>query len=490
MKAITQVKEQITNRRGADETFVHFIVLLYCIATGEVSPQQVFQVGGKTGYGTYSKAFWKVFIFGVDWRYGLAKASELVSSQFTKSNPHLGRFLLRLGQVIRLGDSLSDYFKTEMELVLQNYYTTYQRNIESLKMILGMYSAIMSITAFMVSALTIINMLTGDSSNIMFVGSVVGVVLALAMFVLVMYVIFPRDVLIVNNSEDVHKLNKWVYLSIAAGTAIAAVSFLVESLPTFLGFVAVGVPFIIAGQLAKRIENSVRRTDEWYPPFAKDFGTVFHTVGSVRESLRALMRSDFDAITPHIRKLLHRSLNKVPPPLAFDLFSKESNSQMIKSGNTILAHSIIKGSNMADVGHALNSVLIRINELRKLRDQATRSFLTMIFILHVLTLVVFSFMTRLSFIFTDLFSQMEGAGSVFSFQPMDPGLITTALPLVLVGFSAVNAFAIKVGEGGFYKTAFYHFGVLLMIGGFSLFGADYILTYIVSNQNIDLSQLT
>ncbi|NIQ05486.1 MAG: flagellar assembly protein FlaJ, partial [Candidatus Korarchaeota archaeon] len=61
-----------------------------------------------------------------------------------------------------------------------------------------------------------------------------------------------------------------------------------------------GFPFLVPGHKARKLELKIKRTDEWYPPFAKDFGNVFNTVGTVKESLRALMRSDFDVITPHI----------------------------------------------------------------------------------------------------------------------------------------------------------------------------------------------
>ncbi len=488
MKSLSTIKEKMN--KNANEQLVHFMVLLYSVSTGEVTPQQIFKIGGETGYGEFSKSFWKIYMFGVDWKYGLAKASEIISSIKNNRDDQISRFLLRLAQVIRLGDKLSDYFKMEMELVLQNFYTTYQRNMESLKMILGMYTAIMSISAFMISATSIINMLTGEDSTSTFMITLIGVIISLGMFIMVMHVMFPRDILVNDDALEADRLKIWIYLAIFSGIGITAIAFTVKEFPTLLGIAIAGFPFLIPGHKARKLEMKIKRIDEWYPPFIKDFGSVFNTVGTIKESLRAMMRSDFDEITPHLSKFLNRSLNKIPYEVSLELFTKESGSAMIKSGNTILKHSINKGSDMTAVGMAIHTVFTRINELRKIREQTTKSFLSMIFILHILTLMVFAFMTRLSFIFTDLFSQMEGAQAVFSFNPINPILVESLLPTILVAFSAMNALAIKVGEGGLYRTGFYHFGVLMIIGGFALFGADFIMQSIVSNQSINLSGIT
>lgn len=488
MKSLSFITEKLN--KNANEQLVHFMVLLYSVSTGEVTPQQIFHIGGKTNYGEFSKSFEKIYTFGVDWRYGLAKASEIISSTKNNADNQISRFLLRLAQVIRLGDKLSDYFKMEMELVLQNYYTTYQRNMESLKMILGMYTAIMSISAFMISATSIINMLTGDDSSVTFVMTLIGVLVSLGMFVMVMYVMFPRDILVNEDSIEAGKLKTWIYLAIVSSIGITVVSFMVESIPTLLGMAIAGIPFLVPGHKARKLEMKIKRIDDWYPPFVKDFGSVFNTVGTIKESLRAMMRSDFDAITPHLSNFLHRSLNKIPFDISLELFSKESGSSLIKSGNTIITHSIKKGSDMAAVGIAIHAVFTRINELRKMREQTTKSFLSMILILHILTLMVFAFMTRLSFVFTDLFSQMEGAETVFSFSPIDPILVKSLLPTILVGFSVMNSLAIKVGEGGLYKTGFYHLGILMIIGGVALYGADYMMANIVTNQSINLTAIT
>lgn len=471
------------------EIFVHFTLLLYCVSTGQLQPKNIFKIGSQSEHGIYSKKFEQITDAGINYNYGLAKASEFIKETLEKSEVEFNRFLVRLSQLINLGEELSEHLFTEVNLILQNYVAEYHRKMESIKLFMGMFNSIMSISAFMVGATSILNMMSGSSTGNVFVTTLTVSMLALAVYVVMMYMLFPRGKIVNQNSDDVKKIMKLTYVAIIIGIVLGIVGLLVEEIPLVIAIGIAGVPFIIPGYLARKLENKVKLLDQWYPIFVKDFGNVYNTVGTVNRSLNTLMRSDFSLITPHLKRMYNRSNNRTSISLMLELFADESNSFMIKSGNQILKHSLVSGANMSSVGQTVHNIFAKIIELRKIRDQTSKSFFSMIVIMHILSLFIFALIIKISTIFTNVFEKVDGFQAPFEFAPLDPVLVEYLLPIILIVFSLINGMAIKVGEGGYYKTFLFYLGILLVSGGFTLFISDTMIGYILSDQSANLDQL-
>ncbi len=483
------MKSSIKLHSRGDDQFVNFVLLLYCVSTGETIPKHIFKSGALSKYGTISDIFKQIHNTGVHWNYGLAKASEEIANSKNKKQREISTFLLRLSKEIRLGGNLTSFLHTQTETSLQNYTSDYYRNLESIKLIFTMFTSVMSISSFVVSASTLLNMISGTESEGMYLMTLSSIILSLAMFVVVMYVVFPRDKLVHIEDALSQKMRIYIYMSLFASITIATITFVIPEIPTLLGMSVAGSVFLLPGLKAKKIENAVKKLDEWYPSFAKDFGDVMHIISSFRGTISTLSRSDFSVITPYLKKMLVRSENRVPFNTILELFTIESRSEMIKSGNEILETSISKGSDMTKVGMSIYNTFRKIIELRKNREQTTKSFVFMTIILHIVALVVFAFISQISIIFTDIFTEVDRSHSVFTFTPLDPIIVATSLPTILIAFSLINALAIKTSEGGYYKTVFYYFAILMIVGGITLFASEYIMDNFINSQNENLSRI-
>src|SRR5574338_440934 len=108
----------------------------------------------------------------------------------------LKQLLMKLAQVLRLGDALKGFFADELKSTLTSYAIVYERKLENQKLFLEMFYTLMSTAAFMISANSIMSMLMGQSNseNILLL-SFVGVTVSMSAFVFMMYIMFPRDVL-------------------------------------------------------------------------------------------------------------------------------------------------------------------------------------------------------------------------------------------------------------------------------------------------------
>ena len=49
------------------------------------------------------------------------------------------------------------------------------------------------------------------------------------------------------------------------------------------------------------------------------------------------------------------------------------------------------------------------------------------------------------------------------------------MPLLLIMTSVISGFAIKIIQGGIYKTVFFHIGLLLTVGGISMFSINFMM---------------
>ena len=79
------------------------------------------------------------------------------------------------------------------------------------------------------------------------------------------------------------------------------------------------------------------------------------------------------------------------------------------------------------------------------------------------------------------FSQSSGSQSVINASAVDPSLIADLIPLVILSLSGINAMAIKVSQGGLFKTVWFNAAVLCVIGGLISYASDIFLSGYLGN---------
>lgn len=470
--------------KGADDMMVYFIMLIYCLSTGEISPTGLIKAAGSNDrYGFYSSTIRQVFALGVQWQYGLSKACDIVASMNVKPDDFRS-FILKMGQVFRLGGDLKAFFKGELYSIMQSYAASYDRRMESLKLMLGMYTTLMSTSAFMVAAMVILLMLTGGSQSyevvILNVSLVIG---GLAFFIVIMYKTFPRDKLIIKTKKDagwkiqhLTSFKKWLYAMLALSVSIGLLLSLLQILPSELAISLSGVPLIIPGIMALRIESTIRGLEDMYPSFVKHLGDTYSSVGSLSHSLNAVMRTDFGRLTRYVEAMLNRITNRVPIDDSFELLSEEAGSELILPGNIIMSKSIVNGADMSVVGSTIADITSRFLEMRRKRKQSANAFQSTVIILHVLTLAVFGLMGKLITFFSMAFGQLQGNMSILLIQPIDPQLMVMMMPAMILSLSGINAVAIRISQGGMYELVWLNLAILLVIGGIVVYGVDAMLS--------------
>ncbi len=484
---LAQLKNiSLSNLKQSDEKFVYFVSFLYTISTGESLAVDMVKVASQSSYGKYSTAFKDAFRLGVGWGFGLANSLEMIAKKVSSDKTdQLKQLLVKFAQVVRLGDELKIFFQNELKSTLLNYAIIYERKLENEKLFLEMFYTLMSTTVFMIAANSIMTMLTGAvSAEYILLLSITGVAISMSMFVFIMYIMFPRDPLGYNTADENLKFRIKVYLSIGAGSAIAMVLLVSQVVPLTLVVGFSLAPLFYPGLLARKMEKQIVHINTWYPEFIRHFGEIYATVGSMGLALDAVLRSDFGSIQKSVIALKNRIKNKVDQRLAFDLFSRDTGSELIKNGNMVISMAINKGSNMNDSGDTIATITLKFNELRAKRAQIAKTFESVIIVLHILTVAVFGLMNKLTTIFFQLIDTVDVSNNAFNLSPIDPAFMDMILPVLIIMTSVISAMALKVSQGGLYKTVFYHIALLGVLGSVTAFAmnsllADYLETSIL-----------
>jgi len=484
-------KFSLSDLKKSDEKFLYFVALLYSISTGTVLVIDLIKTAQYSGYGKYSQALKDAYRLGVGWAYGIATALEMVAIKVsTDKTDQLKQLLVKFAQVVRLGDELKIFFKAELKSTLLNYAIIYERKLENQKLFLEMFYTLMSTATFMIAANSIMTMLTGaGSAELILVYSLFGVSSSLGIFVFVMYLLFPRDKLAYSREDEDLKFRIKVYISIGAGAGIAIALLASGAVPLTL---VVGIslaPLFYPGLLARKMESKINYANQWYPSFIRHFGEILATVGSMGQALDAVLRSDFGPLQKHVIALKNRIKNRIDHPLAFDLFSRDTGSELVANGNQVISASIDKGGDMNESSDRVAGITIKLNELRAKRAQISKTFESIIIVLHVLTLAVFGLMNKLTSIFFELIGSVEVSNSAFSLSPIDPLFMDRMLPIMILMTSLLNAIALKVAQGGLYKTVFFHIALLAVLGSITAFAMNVLLADFLEESILDLGSV-
>ena len=175
--------------------------------------------------------------------------------------------------------------------------------------------------------------------------------------------------------------------------------------------------------------------------------------------------------------------------MGFDLFSRDTGSELIANGNQVISASLDKGADMNEAADQVASITIKLNELRAKRAQIAKTFESIIIVLHVLTLAVFGLMNKLTSIFFELIGTVEVSNNAFSLSPIDPVFMNNMLPIMILMTSVLSSLALKIAQGGLYKTVFFHIALLGVLGSVTAYAMNALLADFLEESILDLGSV-
>ena len=462
---------RFSRRIGAsvvDEDLVYLVTHMYAVATGKPPRKRLFVLESVLGdYGEYSRVLRRIALLAVEWGYGFVRAIRTVLGEVR--NEVFRDFLLRLGEVLNMGEDPVKFLEIERRALLSEYSAVYTRAIESARVLLGVYVSAASSSIFLAVTLALMAFLHPTPPELL-LASHFGVVGLLAILAFIIHRSLPQDRLVHEHGHGnpLRSRLRTVTLTCTAMSMVVGVA-CYHAVDPYLAIALSALPLIPAGIYARKVENTIREIDSFYPIFVRSFGIAYSLIGHSPTALRSTLRSDYGLLTRLLRKLLARLVLGVDPAIAWRRLVIDTWSEMVRRLTNILYDSIDAGANMARVGTVLSDTAYSLLELKKQRKQVTKTFEYSLYMVHALLAGIVMAVIKLLSIFNMILSKFQAMKVAVQlplmFHPLGLSMIEQILPVFMVLVSIVNAYAVRAAHGGLWQIMLLPLAVFLLSSG-------------------------
>lgn len=452
-----------------DEDLLFLCTHMYAVSTGKPPHEKVFMLSGISGqgYGKYSETLNRIASVAKRWGYGFVMATRIQAKSV--ANTIFKDFLNRLAEAINVGEDLETFLQIEQNTMLTTYEADYARVLESLKLLLGIYTATISSAVFIVVNLALITFFLGNVTVLIM--SFIATVSAIAVLVFLIKKALPKQSLVHNlkiNLPERRMYNYALLVSVLLAGFMGLWSLTRFGQPAYF-LIAFGMFLFIPGLIGRRIENKVKNVESFFIVFIRSLGLTFSTLRNYAQSIRSLLVTDLGLLTRYLKRLYSRLRNGIDTKIAMLYFVGESGSETMRRGMDIFYDAIEAGGDPVKVGECLSMTIQRVINLRKQREQVARAFQGVVYILTILVVALAEFVFTLIILLQHVFAAAGGAQiQILPFAYVEPAVITAVKIGLVFTITILNAFALQFARGGFTGSAWLHAAILLMLSGITM----------------------
>uniref|UniRef100_A0A7C4BB91 Uncharacterized protein n=1 Tax=Ignisphaera aggregans TaxID=334771 RepID=A0A7C4BB91_9CREN len=484
---------EVLRRKGItaviDEDLLYLCTHMYAVSTGKPPHERIFSLSGVSGlgYGFYSEFLNRLASVAKRWGYGFVVATRIQAKRVT--NTLFRDFLNRLAEAINVGEDLETFLHMEQNTMLTTYEADYARILESLKLLLGIYTASISSAIFIDVNVVLISFFLGSIQVILV--SFIATVIALALLVLLIKKSLPKQNLVHDLKINMPERRLYNY-ALVVSVLLAGVTGLWALVrfgePAYF-LVTFGMFLFIPGLIGRRIENKVKNVENFFIVFIRSLGLTFSTLRNYAQSIRSLLVTDLGLLTRHLKRLYSRLRNGIDTRIAMLYFVGESGSETVRRGMDIFYDAIEAGGDPVKVGECLSTTIQRVINLRKQREQVARAFQGVVYILTILIVALAEFVFTLVILLQQVFATAGGAQiQILPFVYIEPVIITSLKIGLVFTVTILNAFALQFARGGFTGSAWLHAAILLVLSGGTIIVSSMFSKMIFTT--LELSQIT
>jgi archaellum biogenesis protein FlaJ (TadC family) len=448
-----------------DIDFIFMLVHAYAVSTGGTSNLNIVSsVADAVSYPKIAKYMKKVVNLSRNFGYDLARSLYIVSSEVSKLK-YLRDFMERYAASIRVGESAERFIEVELRNYMNVYEYSYQRIMDSVNVLLSTYTAVLTSAIFVVANLLVLSIMFGGDLSIVLI-SLIGVFTATAVILIPIWMVSPRDILVVSGSlrRDVLKTPNLVFL-------LSCVACLVIVLLRLIGFInlglyvtlaLLGVVFLVPGYMYVRVEKFVKEVDKDLTVFVRMYGGNLSIVPSPLKALEPLLSVLFGKVANALRRLHTLLSSQISFSVSLKEFVLYTRSELAHRISRILEDTLRFGGDSSKAGLSLSEISLMIGRLRLRRYQIHKTFETSTYAIYLTNVLLITFITSLMRIFASVLSQIQ---TIMPFYPLSEPFINAINLFVIMSITLMNTVALTVTNGGLKHTATYYLAILLVLGG-------------------------
>ncbi len=475
-----------------DKDLLFLITHMYAVSTGKPMRKRLFSlecVAG--GYGEYDRLLRKIGVLAVDWSYGFVRAIRLVAR--TIKHGIFRDFLTRFSEILRTGEDPERFLDTESRVLRRNYQNDYYRLMDVLRMVLGLYTTLMSSASFIVVVMAIMMLFMGANIG-MYVLAIFMTTFLIAVFTVILYLLVPSEPLTPVDTGIEHEFYK-KYKIFSAGALIASLLIGYYMFHTYgrleASFALASLPLIIPGLYAVRFEKRIKKLESFYPIFIRSFGMIFAILPQQSKALRSVLMSEFGPLTTPLKRVYARLVNGVSPRVAWRFFIRDTWSYLIWRSTNIMVDTIEAGGDTRSVGMILSDMFYRLMDLRNFRERTARTFEIAVYMLQILVVAISMAIISIISIFSHYLSTLTNVTALPGMStpylafplfvtPVDINLLSNITMVFLAALTVLNSIAIRIAYGGMKETFWVQLSLMLFITSATAAAMRMLIDYITT----------
>ena len=454
--------------------FLYMLLHMLLLSTGKApSAELVNAVSDEKLYKKYAKYFKKIHLLVKEYGYSLPTACSYVSKEVREK--YLKDFLERFASVITVGEDMEPYLEYEFRSHQNMYEYVYGRIIDSLRVLMGSYTAVMTSAVFIVINFLIFTFFFGGDVSYL-IPLFWGIYGSVSMIGFFIYKLMPKDPFL--NKEGIslklYRILNYAILVVAPAIALITMEFNVLSsiLNGYVVTALAGALLIIPGIMSKKIEGYVYNMDKDFPIFAKMYSANLATIPSLAKALEPMLVAEFGKIAESL-KLLHTMLrNNIRPTVCFRVFSMRTGSEIVRKGMKLIEDSVKYGADMSKVGQYISEFIAMLLRTRRLRLQVFKTFESSVIVLHAAGIILMSFTVSILGLFAEFLARIP---TILPFAYPSPALLSTLTGIAFVAYTVINAVVLTIANGGLKHTLTYYLGILTLILGIMAYASSYVV---------------
>lgn len=448
-----------------DLDFIFMLVHMYSVSTSGTSNLNVISsVTDVDSYPKISKYMKKVVNLSRNFGYDLVKSLSIVSSEVSKLK-YLKDFMDRYAASVRVGESTERFIEVELRNYMNIYEYSYQRIMDSVNVLLSTYTAVLTSAIFVVANLLVLSIMFGGDLSIIFV-SLAGVFTATAVILLPIWMVTPKDIVVVKGSlrKEVLRIPNLTLLFSCVVCVTVAVLLLIKSinLSLYETLALLGVILFVPGYMYVRVEKFVKDVDKDLSVFIRMYGGNLSIVPSPLKALEPLLSVLFGKVAKALKRLHALLSNQISFAVSLKEFVLYTRSELARRISKVLEDTLRFGGDPSKAGFSLSEVSLMIGRLRLRRYQIHKTFETSTYAIYLTNVLLITFITSLMKIFSSVLSQIQ---TIMPFYYLSETLINLINLSVIMAITLMNTIALTITNGGLKQTATYYLAILLMLSG-------------------------
>jgi len=474
------------------DDLIYILVHMRCMVTGNPALTTVFSKVGETHF--YKKKYRNLFrkLSGLikNWGYSTPEALRLVSREVGSKVDKM--FLQRLAAIVVTGGDVKEYLRIEYNTLFAEYVSGFNRMIDVLRVVLGVYTTLLGALTFMMANLMLLGMIFGGMMSLIATG-VTSIGFALFSMSILLYVFTRRPFF---ESKPRKKTRILLIISLTGLMGFVFFTILLAYLLVSgniysmeyvgLSLTIAGLIFLPSGIMVRIYEGRINEYDMFFPAFIRSYGEQMATLPNMVESLKPLLMAELGKLKKLLNNVYARLLNRVDPRIAWSLFADESGSEMVTRGTHIFVDTVELGGDLATTGAILSDHTNELFRLRVAYTQVFRTFETTLYLMHLTALILLVFIGSFINVFSGIVTSFAQSipseyAKILGFlivSPIDVSLVTSVTSVVMVAANTIALYAVAPGSR---YGIFYYISIILIVTGMAVYVSSHILTGLIGS---------